>query len=120
MTAAPQVRLARAVDVAAPCCDNLAIVTPRPETMHAAELRCAGCGRFRGWLTREAMSFLEEITHRFGALSIPIKLSDKQIGDHSMFKQRENSGALFKNDRRQSENSPDYQGTINIGGAEYQ
>jgi hypothetical protein len=34
--------------------------------------------------------------------------------------QRENSGVLFKNDRKQSEHSPDYTGAINVGGVEYQ
>lgn len=30
-----------------------------------------------------------------------------------------NSGALFKNDRKEKENHPDYQGTINVEGREY-
>ena len=30
-----------------------------------------------------------------------------------------NSGALFKNDRKQKETEPDYKGTINIEGIEY-
>ena len=30
-----------------------------------------------------------------------------------------NSGALFKNDRKQKETEPDYKGTINIEGVEY-
>jgi uncharacterized protein (DUF736 family) len=29
------------------------------------------------------------------------------------------TGALFKNDRKESENHPDYKGSINIGGREY-
>lgn len=31
----------------------------------------------------------------------------------------ENSGALFKNDKKLSEKHPDYKGTINVGGAEF-
>ncbi|MHC2867945.1 hypothetical protein ACVIYH_009078 [Bradyrhizobium diazoefficiens] len=30
-----------------------------------------------------------------------------------------NRGALFKNDRKQQDNHPDYTGSINVGGAEY-
>ena len=31
----------------------------------------------------------------------------------------ENSGALFKNDRKETDNHPDYKGSINVGGVEY-
>jgi hypothetical protein len=34
--------------------------------------------------------------------------------------QRENSGVLFKNERKHRENSPDYQGSLNVAGTEYQ
>jgi hypothetical protein len=34
-------------------------------------------------------------------------------------KQRENSGVLFKKDRRESEQSPDYTGSATIGGVEF-
>lgn len=30
-----------------------------------------------------------------------------------------NSGALFKNDEKQSDSSPDYKGSINVGGQEF-
>lgn len=30
-----------------------------------------------------------------------------------------NTGALFKNDRKQSERHPDYRGSINVGGQEF-
>lgn len=32
---------------------------------------------------------------------------------------RTDRGALFKNDRKESERHPDYKGSINVGGAEY-
>jgi uncharacterized protein (DUF736 family) len=34
--------------------------------------------------------------------------------------QRPGGGVLFRNDRKQTENSPDYSGAINVGGTEYQ
>jgi len=36
-----------------------------------------------------------------------------------MAENKNNSGALFKNDRKQKETEPDYKGTINIEGIEY-
>jgi hypothetical protein len=33
--------------------------------------------------------------------------------------QKENSGSLFKNDRKEKETHPDYKGDINIGGTNY-
>jgi uncharacterized protein (DUF736 family) len=30
-----------------------------------------------------------------------------------------NTGALFKNDRKDGDNAPDYRGTINVAGAEF-
>ena len=35
------------------------------------------------------------------------------------YEQRDNSGSLFKNDRKQSDNHPDYKGSAHIGGVEY-
>lgn len=32
---------------------------------------------------------------------------------------RENTGVLFKNDRKESDKHPDYSGNINVGGVDY-
>ena len=46
------VRLDRSIDRQSPCCQNIAIVHPRSEGVHAADLRCASCGKHRGFLRR--------------------------------------------------------------------
>ena len=35
------------------------------------------------------------------------------------YEQKDNSGALFRNDRKESESHPDYKGDAKIGGASY-
>jgi hypothetical protein len=122
MTAQLQLlRLVRGIDADRPCCENLAAINPRPDTIHAAELRCVGCGKFRGWMPREALTFLNEVTQRFGAPTAPLVLRDSSIGDHVMMnKQRENSGILFRNDRKEDERHPDYKGSATIAGVEYE
>lgn len=35
------------------------------------------------------------------------------------FQQKENTGALFRNDRKEKESHPDYQGSLNVDGVDY-
>jgi hypothetical protein len=114
------VRLDRQTDRDRPCHDNIATIGPG-KAQHAAELRCAKCGRHRGWLRGEALDFLKDLTQRFGAPVEPIILRDTTIGDHLMAEKPkyDNSGILFRNESKAKETDRDYRGEITISGAEY-
>jgi len=113
------VRLDRQIDRDKPCCDNVAIVGPG-KAQHAAELRCANCDAHRGWLRREALDFLTDLSQRFGAPAEPIILRDSSIGDHTMTEKKfDNSGILFKNEDKSKDTDRDYHGSATIAGVEY-
>jgi hypothetical protein len=113
------VRLDRSTDRERPCCQNLATVHPGVGP-HGAALRCANCGRHRGWLPKQATEFLKAIVNRFGNPADPIVLRDNSIGDQEMKKfDDKNRGALFKNRRKDSDTAPDYKGVLNVGGVEH-
>lgn len=50
---------------AAPCHDDIVMITA-PIGPHASGLVCATCGKFRGWLSREAASFITATRDTFG------------------------------------------------------
>ncbi len=112
------VRLDRNTDRLRPCCQNLAVVVPRPDTMHQAELRCAACGKHRGWLRHEALAFLAEVSARFGSPTEPITLRDTTIGDRLMsdkhYEPKNGQGALFRNTRKKEPAEADYQGALRV------
>jgi hypothetical protein len=51
------VRLARDIDLAKPCCENIAHIEPG-RGPHAGGLRCAKCGKWRGWIPAAALEAL--------------------------------------------------------------
>lgn len=111
------VRLDRSTDRERPCCENLATLRPG-KGPHGAELRCAGCGRHRRWLPKQATEFLATVADRFGDPD-PIILRDQTIGDFVLKKfDNSNSGVLFKNENKQSEKHADYRGEINAAGVD--
>jgi hypothetical protein len=66
-----KVKLDRPVDRERPCCNNICIIGPG-KGPHAGELRCADCGRHRGWLTKPTAAWIEQVVTRFGAPTTPI------------------------------------------------
>jgi hypothetical protein len=116
ITSALRVRLDQPLKT---CCRNVAIVAPG-KGPHAAELRCAGCDAHRGWLRREALDFLTDLSQRFGAPAEPMILRDRQIGDHAMSEKKyDNGGVLFRNRNKETDRHPDYTGNLTVGGTEY-
>jgi hypothetical protein len=113
------VKLERTTDREKPCCGNLATIQPG-KGPHGAELRCIGCGKHRGWFPKQVLGFLKEVTDRFGDSPEPIILRDQTFGDQPLKKfDDSNRGALFKNNRKDGDASPDYRGEINVGGVEH-
>lgn len=113
------VQLDRRMDREKPCCGNTATIGGG-KGPHAAELRCAGCGRHRGWLPKSALDFVSAVADQFGAITDPIILKDETIGDFKLTKfENKNCGVLFKNERKESEKHADYTGEVNAAGLDY-
>jgi hypothetical protein len=113
------VRLDRGIDRERPCCENLARIHVGTGP-HSAALCCASCGQHRGWLPKQATEFLDDIANRFGNPAEPIVLRDNSIGDRELKKfDDKNRGTLFRNDRKDGDKSPDYKGSLNVGGVEH-
>ena len=108
------IRLDRRTDRERSCCENLATIHVG-KGPHGAELRCAGCGRHRGWLPQEFKKFIDELVRRFGAPVEPIILRDQTItiGHQQMRKSpkqfdKKDRGVLFKINRKvESSEQPD-------------
>jgi hypothetical protein len=59
------------------CCDRTGVVGPGTKT-HAYSLRCACCGRHRGWLPKRATEILR-VLHADGRLGTEPVLRDQSI-----------------------------------------
>ncbi len=55
------------------CCENVARIV-EGKGPHFGELRCAKCGKHRGWLSREIANFILTVINKWGAPSTPIVL----------------------------------------------
>jgi hypothetical protein len=74
------VRLDRTIDREHPCCSNSNIAELLPgKGVHAAGLRCAGCGQHRGWMPKATFDQLNSIIGRFGAPAEPPVARDATI-----------------------------------------
>jgi hypothetical protein len=66
-----KVKFDRPVDREHPCCRNVCIIGAG-KGPHTGELRCADCGRHRGWLSKSTAQWIESVVTRFGAPTTPI------------------------------------------------
>jgi hypothetical protein len=108
-----KIKLARDIDPRKPCCDN-----PSGQAHHAGEFRCATCGAHRGWCSQATHNLICETVRRFGAPPEPIIVRQQQ--EKAMaFEQKDNTGAIFVNDRKEKDTHPDRNGSAKIGGREY-
>ena len=110
------VKLDRDIDRAQPCHDNIARILPG-KPPHAGELRCAACDRHRGWAPQALITFNTETARRFGAPNEPPVW--RQQEKTMTFEQKDNTGAIFVNDRKTEETHPDRTGTVMVGGKLY-
>ena len=113
-----------------PCCNSdLAVLRPRHEDHIAGELRCAECGKHLRWMPKGAFTllqkFTDELTRLIGPSDTPVlRSSSIKIGNEEMtfekgkFEKKDNSGVLFKNQKKTTEQHPDYTGSITFEGKE--
>jgi hypothetical protein len=105
-------------------CGDLATVEPG-KAMHAAALKCVGCGGFRGWLRHLEFDWLGAVAAKLGVTEEPIILRNwnTTTGDDVMTdeKKYDNSGILFRNDDKREGDSRDrdYKGEATINGVGY-
>jgi hypothetical protein len=72
------VRMSRPIDTEQPCCDNVCVVRPG-KGPHVGQLRCAGCGRHRGWLSHGAVSWITDQVRKHGVPTGPIDVSALEV-----------------------------------------
>jgi hypothetical protein len=73
-----KVRMDRPIDRERPCCSNVCIIGPG-KGPHAGELRCANCGQYRGWLSKQSAQWIGTVATKFGAPPTPIVVRSSTI-----------------------------------------
>lgn len=120
------------LDYACPCGSEIALIKPG-RGPHAAELRCSGCDRHRGWISHDDFKafqkFVAECATRWGASDAISWRAIKRLADQTRQQeanqmndqkfQTSNSGVLFKNEKKTSEKHSDYRGEVNAAGVDY-
>lgn len=90
---------------------------------HAALLRCIGCDRARQWIShpdyRALSAIVTEIAGRVGEPSEITYRSIKQRSHAMAEYDNTNSGALFKNNEKETDKHPDYRGQLNVDGTDF-
>jgi hypothetical protein len=66
-----KVQLDRPIDRERPCCNSICTIGAG-KAQHAGELLCSGCGRHRGWLSKETAKWIAAVVSKFGAPTAPI------------------------------------------------
>jgi hypothetical protein len=106
-----KVKLDRPIDRERRCCNGIAIIRPG-KARHAGELRCAGCGQHRGWLSHATRDFILETIRRFGTSSSPIIITRQQEKVMSNFEHKPGRGSAFKNEKSTKDTDPRYTGSF--------
>ncbi len=75
-----QVHLKRTRDKPCGRCSSMMVVIGDGKAMHAAAMKCQGCGRHRGWLPAQAVAFWLDAAKIFGPLDFVV-LQDATLQD---------------------------------------
>lgn len=73
------IKLARTIDRPCAECGERAVIIDAGAGSHAAALRCACCGRHRGWLPTTVADFLTALVERFGRPSEPVVIRHSDL-----------------------------------------
>jgi hypothetical protein len=124
--------IGRSLALDAPCrhCGSATATVRSAPPPHAAALHCVDCGTHRQWIAgadyAAIREFVVEIAARFGELgAISFRGAISQGNQEATDMQKKgafdnsNSGVLFKNDNKQSDNYADYRGEVNAAGVDY-
>jgi hypothetical protein len=66
------VRMSRRIDNERSCCDSVCVIHPG-KGPHVGQLRCACCGRHRGWLSHGAVSWITDQVRKHGVPAGPYR-----------------------------------------------